>query len=107
MSDSDVDDRELSVIQNALDPLSVGALALLLEAHSQTARNRQRLRILGPVHAHHHLMQPSKHRLRLHGLPFVHQDFEEAALMMKLPKRHATPWEGGRLAPITIVISRG
>jgi hypothetical protein len=33
--------------------------------------------------------------------------FEEAALMMKLPKRHATPWEGGRLAPITIVISRG
>ena len=23
--------------------------------------------------------------------------FEEAALMMKLPKRHATPWEGGRL----------
>ena len=33
--------------------------------------------------------------------------FEEAVLMMKLPKRHATPWEGGRLAPITIVISRG
>ncbi len=33
--------------------------------------------------------------------------FEEAALMMKLPKRHATPWKGGRLAPITIVISRG
>jgi hypothetical protein len=32
---------------------------------------------------------------------------EEAALMMKLPKRHATPWKGGRLAPITIVISRG
>ena len=33
--------------------------------------------------------------------------FEEAVLMMKLPKRYATPWEGGRLAPITIVISRG
>jgi hypothetical protein len=32
-----------------------------------------------------------------------HRDnfFEEAALMMKLPKRHATPWKGGRLAPMT------
>jgi len=44
-----------------------------------------------------------KHELGLSESGF----FEEAALMMKLPKRHATPWEGGRLAPITIVISRG
>ncbi len=28
--------------------------------------------------------------------------FEEAALMMKLPKRHATPWKGGRLTPRTL-----
>jgi hypothetical protein len=33
--------------------------------------------------------------------------FEEAVLMMKLPKRYATPWKGGRLAPITDFISRG
>ncbi len=26
--------------------------------------------------------------------------FEEAVLMMKLPRRYATPWKGGRLAPI-------
>ena len=32
-----------------------------------------------------------------HEPAIVHKDqgFEEAALMMKLPKRHATPWKGG------------
>ena len=33
--------------------------------------------------------------------------FEEAILMMELPRRHATSLSGSRLAPITIVISRG
>ena len=33
--------------------------------------------------------------------------FGEAFLMMELPRRHATSLSGSRLAPITIVISRG
>ena len=45
-------------------------------------------------------------RVALESKKIAHES-EEAVLMMKLPKRHATPWEGGRLAPITIVISRG
>ena len=33
--------------------------------------------------------------------------FREAVLMMELPRRNATSLTGSRLAPITIIISRG
>ena len=38
---------------------------------------------------------------------WLSSDLEEAILMMELPRRHATSLSGSRLAPITIVISRG
>ena len=41
----------LHVKHLALDPLSVGMLALVLEGHGQIVRSRQRARMLGPEHA--------------------------------------------------------
>ena len=59
--------------------------------------------------SHSHTIWVLLHTEQLHPSPRLssHSRFEEAVLMMKLPKRYATPRKGGRLAPITDFISRG
>jgi hypothetical protein len=55
----------------ALDPLSLGVLALECEGHGQVARTRQRVRMLGPEHALSHLMQLALHPLSVGVLALV------------------------------------